>query len=365
MAIMSPIGTPVIALLIATAITSSVGNLVIALLIAKRIARVEDEMIVLETHPEDAVPSLLFYLRRKVVSVSLLGLMLCILVIGAFDLPFNQSLGIRREDENMMLNKFGWSHGRSLIDTLHGAWAEGGVENSDMISVDLRKMTGSGQQQQQHWYSSKHQVEATEMQNGTVKPHLPAHMSHNKTTEDLRIALVSVTVLVLGIAVVCGLLWCNRSKRVQQNELLELSGGIMGPRRFQLHELVAATGNFTDENKLGQGGFGPVYKGYLRNQDCHVAIKVLSSQQQSVSEQGLREFKAEVKVMTQLRHRNIVNLVGWCECDRQQQLLLVYELMAQGSLDKHLYDPEEILTWQQRYRNWLTCLPPSPSQLQH
>jgi hypothetical protein len=185
-------------------------------------------------------------------------------------------------------------------------------------------MTGSGQQQQQqHWYSSKHQEEATEMQNGTVKPHLPAHMSHNKTTEDLRIALVSVTVLVLGIAVVCGLLWCNRSKRVQQNELLELSGGIMGPRRFQLHELVAATGNFTDENKLGQGGFGPVYKGYLRNQDCHVAIKVLSSQQQSVSEQGLREFKAEVKVMTQLRHRNIVNLVGWCECDRQQQLLLV------------------------------------------
>ena len=207
------------------------------------------------------------------------------------------------------------------------------------------------------------------MQNGTVKPHLLAHMSHNKTMERLRIALVSVTVLVLGIAVVCVLLWvlwCNCSKRVQQNELLELSGG-MGPRRFQLRELVAATSNFADENKLGQGGFGPVYKGYLQNQDFHVAIKVLSKKQssQQQSEQGLREFKAEVKVMTQLRHRNIVNLVGWCECDSQQRLLLVYELMAQGSLDKHLYDPEEILTWQQRYRNWLTCLPPSPSQLQH
>ncbi|CAD6270816.1 unnamed protein product [Miscanthus lutarioriparius] len=154
MAIMSPIGTLVIALLIATAITSSVGNLVIALLIAKRIARVEDEMIVLETHPEDAVPSLLFYLRRKVVSVTLLGLMLCIPVIGAFDLPFNQSLGIRREDENMMLNKFGWSHGRSLIDTLNGTWAEGGVENSDMIIVGLREMTGNNDSpgQQQHRY---------------------------------------------------------------------------------------------------------------------------------------------------------------------------------------------------------------------
>ncbi|KAF8731702.1 hypothetical protein HU200_015632 [Digitaria exilis] len=122
------------------------------------------------------------------------------------------------------------------------------------------------------------------------------------------------------------------------------------PRGFDLHELSAATSNFADENKLGRGGFGPVYRGYLRDLDLDVAIKVLSEKQssQEQSEQGLREFKAEVKVMTQLRHRNIVKLVGWCDINKQ--LLLVYELMAQGSLDKHLYNQESILTWQQRFR---------------
>ena len=95
-----------------------------------------------------------------------------------------------------------------------------------------------------------------------------------------------------------------------------------------------------------------MYKGYLRDQDLHVAIKVLCKKQssQEQSEQGLREFKAEVKVMAQLRHRNIVKLVGWC--DSKKRLLLVYELMAQGSHDKHLYDPEKILTWQQRYLSY-------------
>jgi serine/threonine protein kinase len=66
--------------------------------------------------------------------------------------------------------------------------------------------------------------------------------------------------------------------------------------------------------------------------------------------QGKKEFEAEVKVLTQLRHRNIVELVGWC--DSNEGLLLVYELMAQGSLDKHLNNPVRILSWQQRYPYW-------------
>ncbi|KAF8690642.1 hypothetical protein HU200_041013 [Digitaria exilis] len=124
----------------------------------------------------------------------------------------------------------------------------------------------------------------------------------------------------------------------------------MGPRGFELHELESATSNFADDNKLGRGGFGPVYRGYLKDLDLDVAIKVLSEKQssQEESEQGLREFKAEVKVMTQLRHRNIVKLVGWF--DSNKRLLLVYELMTQGSLDKHLYNQERILTWKQRFR---------------
>jgi len=82
----------------------------------------------------------------------------------------------------------------------------------------------------------------------------------------------------------------------------------------------------------------------LTDPDRHVAVKVLSADS---SWQGHKEFEAEVKVLTQLRHRNIVELVGWC--DSNEGLLLVYELMAQGSLDKHLHNPVRVLSWQQRY----------------
>ncbi|KAM0889377.1 hypothetical protein ACQ4PT_027736 [Festuca glaucescens] len=118
----------------------------------------------------------------------------------------------------------------------------------------------------------------------------------------------------------------------------------LGPRRFRYSELAAATDNFAEERKIGRGGFGPVYRGYLTDQDRHVAIKVLS---QELSVQGLKEFQAEVNITSWLRHRNIVRLVGWC--GRRRGLALVYELMPGGSLDKHLYNPDTHLTWPQRY----------------
>ncbi|KAJ1278910.1 hypothetical protein BS78_04G115200 [Paspalum vaginatum] len=274
-------------------------------------------------------PSRFCYLNKTVVTVGLVGLVVYILVTGTFDLP-----------PYMMLKNFDRSRGRLLIARLNGSItsAKGGAQNSDMATVDLRKFQRNNDTsgQLKHW-SSRNSSE--------IIP-TPAHKSH-KITSGPWIVLVSGIMLALGIAVWL-LLRCNSRKRAPQNEL-ELLGG-MEPRRFQLHELAAATSNFTEENRLGQGGFGPVYKGYLSDQDRHVAIKVLSKKQssQEQSEQGLREFMAEVRVMTQLRHRNVVKLVGWC--DSNKRLLLVYELMAQGSLDKHLYDPERILTWQQRYK---------------
>jgi len=134
---------------------------------------------------------------------------------------------------------------------------------------------------------------------------------------------------------------------LQQNEplveLVELP--VSGHMKYQYNELAAATRNFNDENKIGEGGFGPVYRGILRNRP--VAIKKLSVQPSSW--QGQREFMSEVNVMTQLRHKNIVQLLGWCRSNRGR--LLVYELMAQGSLEKHLYSVGTILSWQRRYPN--------------
>ncbi|XP_062228912.1 alpha-amylase type B isozyme-like [Phragmites australis] len=118
----------------------------------------------------------------------------------------------------------------------------------------------------------------------------------------------------------------------------------LGPRRYYYRELTTATGNFAEENKLGRGGFGPVYRGYLADQDRHVAIKVLSP---GSSVQGRKEFEAEVTIVSRLKHRNLVRLIGWC--DSRKGLLLVYELVAEGSLDRHLYSNDKLLTWPERY----------------
>uniref|UniRef100_M8CRN8 Uncharacterized protein n=1 Tax=Aegilops tauschii TaxID=37682 RepID=M8CRN8_AEGTA len=118
------------------------------------------------------------------------------------------------------------------------------------------------------------------------------------------------------------------------------------PRRFPYHELVEATRNFAAEEKLGQGGFGTVYQGYLREPaGLAVAIKRLQS-----SIQGKKEYKSEIKVISRLRHRNLVRLIGWCH-GHDQALLLVYELMPNRRLDIHLHGKKgTFLTWEMRMK---------------
>jgi hypothetical protein len=115
-----------------------------------------------------------------------------------------------------------------------------------------------------------------------------------------------------------------------------------GPRRFRYKELSVATDNFSDDKKLGEGGFGSVYRGFLRESNLEVAIKRVSKS----SKQGKKEYVSEVKIISRLRHRNLVQLIGWCHGGGE--LLLVYELMPKGSLDTHLYHSENILPWKVR-----------------
>ncbi|TVU50178.1 hypothetical protein EJB05_01539, partial [Eragrostis curvula] len=77
-----------------------------------------------------------------------------------------------------------------------------------------------------------------------------------------------------------------------------------GPRRFLYRELAVATKFFSDDEKLGEGGFGSVYRGYLKDMDLHVAIKRVSKS----SQQGRKEYISEVKIISRLRHRNLVTL---------------------------------------------------------
>nr|KYP61212.1 Lectin-domain containing receptor kinase A4.3 [Cajanus cajan] len=116
-----------------------------------------------------------------------------------------------------------------------------------------------------------------------------------------------------------------------------------GPRKYSYAELAQAANSFKDEHKLGQGGFGGVYRGYLKDIKSHVAIKRVSED----SDQGIKEFASEVRTISRLRHRNLVNLIGWCH--ERKKLLLVYEYMPNGSLDVHLFKKQSLLKWAVRY----------------
>nr|XP_007149536.1 hypothetical protein PHAVU_005G078400g [Phaseolus vulgaris]ESW21530.1 hypothetical protein PHAVU_005G078400g [Phaseolus vulgaris] len=103
---------------------------------------------------------------------------------------------------------------------------------------------------------------------------------------------------------------------------------------FTLHQIKVATNNFDISNKIGEGGFGPVYKGILRNSKP-IAVKQLSSN----SDQGTREFINEIGMISALQHPNLVKLYGCCA--EGDQLLLVYEYMENNSLAHALFDSED------------------------
>eukprot|EP00253_Pinus_taeda_P022151 PITA_22151 len=114
--------------------------------------------------------------------------------------------------------------------------------------------------------------------------------------------------------------------------------------RFPLEALREATDNFDKNKKLGEGGFGPVYKGITREGKA-IAVKKLSVK----SGQGKQEFMNEVKIVANVQHRNLVKLLGCCA--EGPERLLVYEYLQNKSLDTFLFDPEKKrhLDWQKRY----------------
>ncbi|KAL8463503.1 hypothetical protein ACS0TY_034233 [Phlomoides rotata] len=124
---------------------------------------------------------------------------------------------------------------------------------------------------------------------------------------------------------------------VSHNEELDLP-------LFDLSTINKATDNFSINNKLGEGGFGPVYKGVLED-GREIAVKRLSR----TSNQGVDEFKNEVVCIAKLQHQNLVKLLGWCF--QGDEMMLVYEYMINKSLDVILSDPTKntLLDWPRRH----------------
>jgi hypothetical protein len=150
-------------------------------------------------------------------------------------------------------------------------------------------------------------------------PQLPQIVAKSHSISKQSVSLIAVVITIIFLIV--GTIVYLVRRRFVNADLLEDWEIEFGPHRFSFKDLFQATEGFKDKHLIGRGGFGQVYKGILPTSKTEVAVKRVSHE----SRQGMREFIAEVVSIGRLRHRNIVQLLGYCQ--RKRELILVYEYM--------------------------------------
>ncbi|KAF3640960.1 putative (E,E)-alpha-farnesene synthase-like [Capsicum annuum] len=169
----------------------------------------------------------------------------------------------------------------------------------------------------------------------------------NKTARTVIIIVVPIVIVVVLVVCISVILLKRRKRNLRngsQSEGMRVDDlSTEESLQYDFSTIKAATTNFSNDNKLGQGGFGPVYKGELPT-GTKIAVKRLSAN----SEQGDQEFKNEIKLVAKLQHRNLVRLLGFCLDGTEK--ILVYEFVKNASLDQFLFDPvkRKQLDWERR-----------------
>ncbi|KAJ9562759.1 hypothetical protein OSB04_007919 [Centaurea solstitialis] len=154
-----------------------------------------------------------------------------------------------------------------------------------------------------------------------------------RASRNQRKLIIIIIPVILGLLLLIGMCYLFiRKKKLHQQERDDpiAHSDVVDLPLFSLSTLVVATNNFSISNKLGQGGFGPVYKGILKD-GLEVAVKRLSES----SSQGVEEFKNEVIFISRLQHRNLVKILGYCF--EGQEKILVYEYMPNKGLDLFIF----------------------------
>ncbi|KAJ0975922.1 hypothetical protein J5N97_017887 [Dioscorea zingiberensis] len=173
----------------------------------------------------------------------------------------------------------------------------------------------------------------------TVSNNPPSTSSKNNKT-GLVVGLAAAAATLVLVATIGLFIWWKRRRLSDDDE--EMLGMISDAHIFTYSELRAATGDFNLDNKLGEGGFGSVFKGKLSDERV-VAVKQLSE----LSRHGKRQFITEIATISAVQHRNLVILYGCCIEGNNR--LLVYEYLENGSLDQAIFDKKIFLDWPTRF----------------
>ncbi|CAN4117737.1 unnamed protein product [Withania somnifera] len=171
-----------------------------------------------------------------------------------------------------------------------------------------------------------------------------SELDQDKKLKRKKSRLVAIVSAVATTCVLSLLAWCALFRRRKKRTCTEVGTDNMELPLFDLVTVANATKNFSSANVIGEGGFGPVYKGKLRN-GPEIAVKRLSE----YSGQGLQELKNELILISKLQHRNLVKLLGCCL--EGEERMLIYEFMPNNSLDYFIFDPTRkgSLSWRNRY----------------